>query len=409
MTGGGPTQHAGARRGNAAAGILVLSAVLGLVLAIAVLVGSVQREPGIGGWLTGIFSGLFLGLLVCAAGAWFGLWTMRAPKVETPQQVAAGDALMAGVSDVLADLEKMRIDLTVQIRERARWRTPLGAAAGTLVGLYGYFWGESDTRGDIFSVLMMIGFGALCGYAWAAFELQNRYRRAYKDKVLPRLAASFGDISYRSAVVPDLSVLISERLFRPFNDISAEDQLYGARHGLPVVLTELSLANKTGKNSESVFQGLLVEVAIPRRLTGLTAVVADGGGFGNFRNRLATSRERIRLEDPVFEAAYEVYGTDQVEARALLNPAFMERLLKLGEAGDFSRPLVLARDSLLWIALPRSLPRALFQTPPFGKPAAHRETVMRLHADIEAVLQVADAVIALDGRAPPRATSAQAP
>src|SRR5436189_219873 len=42
-----------------------------------------------------------------------------------------------------------------------------------------------------------------------------------------------------------------------------------------------------------------------------------------------TSRSRRRLEDPVFEKAFEVYGTDQIESRFILTPDFMERLLGL--------------------------------------------------------------------------------
>jgi hypothetical protein len=37
----------------------------------------------------------------------------------------------------------------------------------------------------------------------------------------------------------------------------------------------------------------------------------------------------VKLEDPVFEKAFEVYSTDQIEARFILTPDFMERLIGL--------------------------------------------------------------------------------
>jgi hypothetical protein len=43
----------------------------------------------------------------------------------------------------------------------------------------------------------------------------------------------------------------------------------------------------------------------------------------------------VKLEDVEFERIYEVYSTDQIAARALPHPALMERLLKLGQRGDF--------------------------------------------------------------------------
>ena len=46
---------------------------------------------------------------------------------------------------------------------------------------------------------------------------------------------------------------------------------------------------------------------------------------------LNTGGERIRLEDPEFQKMFEVYCDDQVTARYVLTPAFMERLKKLNE------------------------------------------------------------------------------
>lgn len=39
--------------------------------------------------------------------------------------------------------------------------------------------------------------------------------------------------------------------------------------------------------------------------------------------------ERVKLEDPVFEKSFDVYSTNQVEARYLLTPNMMEHLLEL--------------------------------------------------------------------------------
>src|SRR6185503_18958233 len=129
------------------------------------------------------------------------------------------------------------------------------------------------------------------------------------------------------------------------------------------------------------------------------AVVSDEGAFGNFRDRMkANGRQRVRLEDPVFEKVYEVYGDDQIAARALLNPAFMERLLALGERPDFGRPLALCSGRWLTFAMPKRLGRNLFEPPSFQKPAASREALVQLRKDIAAVLSAADAVIDLDHR-----------
>ena len=41
---------------------------------------------------------------------------------------------------------------------------------------------------------------------------------------------------------------------------------------------------------------------------------------------------KVGLEDPHFEKIFEVFGDDQVEARAILTPVFMEELVALETA-----------------------------------------------------------------------------
>ena len=84
--------------------------------------------------------------------------------------------------------------------------------------------------------------------------------------------------------------------------------------------------------------------------------------------------------------------------RALLNPAFMEKLLALGALEDFNRPQMLCDGRVLQIAMPKRGGKNLFEPPSFGKPAATKASLVALKKDIAAVLAAADAVIDLDHR-----------
>jgi Protein of unknown function (DUF3137) len=91
-----------------------------------------------------------------------------------------------------------------------------------------------------------------------------------------------------------------------------------------------------------------------------------------------------------------VYGSDQIEARALLTPAFMERFTALASGLGFSPPAALAQGNRLTAALPKRIMGDLFEPPPYWKPAGGGEALLSLSRDIEAVLKMADAVIDLD-------------
>ena len=102
------------------------------------------------------------------------------------------------------------------------------------------------------------------------------------------------------------------------------------------------------------------------------------------------------LEDPEFERHYEVYSNDQIEARALLTPAFMERFTALAATSGFSLPGALAEGNRLVVALPKSLGTGkLFEPRRYWKPAGG-EALVVLERDIRAVLSMADTVISLD-------------
>jgi Protein of unknown function (DUF3137) len=171
----------------------------------------------------------------------------------------------------------------------------------------------------------------------------------------------------------------------------------------------LALPSGSGEKRRVSFEGLLVEVTLPRHLLATTAVIASRGAFAQFRDWLSISgRRRVELEDPRFAASYDVWGTDQIAARALLTLAFMERLLALrGPASNIDgRPLVVARDNRLTLVIPRS-GRDHFLVPGFREAAASRASLIALHDEIDGVLAIADAVIDLDQAA--RAMAAEIP
>jgi hypothetical protein len=390
MTGEDPAAMRRRMAGGALAAFGALAVVAGLALAIAAII----RKPGWEGVIVGIFGGGFVVLLIMGAGAWVTMWLASGPRARP--DTSEGEAIEASLRDVLAELEKTRLETVQKINARAIWRVPLCVAGGLLVWILGQFSRDPGDLSDLAALLIVPGLG---GYVWSSMTLSNQYARLYKERVLPRLAASFGDLSYRQAILPDMALLKAESLFREDANATADDELHGAYRNLPISIVELKLERGSGEDRQTVFDGLLVTLDLPRDTDAVTAVVSDAGAFGNFRDRLKMSgRQRVRLEDPVFEKIYEVYGTDQIAARALLNPAFMERLLALGDLTDFGRPVALCSGRKLMLAMPKRLGRNLFEAPSFQKPAANREALVQLRKDVAAVLSAADAVIGLDHR-----------
>lgn len=104
-----------------------------------------------------------------------------------------------------------------------------------------------------------------------------------------------------------------------------EDLIVGERAGAKFALVEAHLESG-GKNNTTMFQGLLVHVEYPERFLGRTLMARSGWWK---RGRNAGELQKVALVSRELEEAFTVYSTDQVEARALLTPDRMERLIAL--------------------------------------------------------------------------------
>lgn len=384
-----PEPHPTAARAALFGGLLI-----GLTVFLAVVIASIRRSPGVEGLLSGTFTGLFAGLLVAAAAAWaaLALMTPRPAKARTDTQ--KGDELERLLAPTLSQLETARAETLHQVNLRLISRIPICVA----IGIGGWIFSQlGRSPGTAFNLVEFGGFGAAVGWYWASHRLSEQYRQLYKDRVLPQLAAQFGSLNYRPAVAPDMTLLRRQHIFREFDRVIAEDEIYGTYRAMALNIIELKLTYGSGKQRRVEFDGLLTQLELPRKLSGVISVIADNGTLGNLEDRFhSEGREHVRVEDPAFEKVYQVYSTDQVVARALLTPAFMERFLALGARGGYERPLALAQDNRLTIALPKANDRNLFEPPSYRQPAATRAALLTLYGDIQAVLSAADAVIDLD-------------
>ncbi len=116
-----------------------------------------------------------------------------------------------------------------------------------------------------------------------------------------------------------------------------EDHFAGEQDGCEFELYEAHLEQRRRTKKRTyyvtVFRGVVIRINFPRKVEGITVITRDAGWFNgvqSFARGFGSHKlERIGLVDPEFEKAFEVYGNDQVLARYMLTPSFMERLLAL--------------------------------------------------------------------------------
>lgn len=130
--------------------------------------------------------------------------------------------------------------------------------------------------------------------------------------------------------------------------VKYEDQIFGQAHGADFNSIEIKLERQSGKRTHTDFRGQLMTLTFPRKFMGRTLVLRDKG---RFQGKKKSDMKRVGLVDPVFEDIFEAYSTDQVEARYLLDPVFMQKLVDL-ETSVSGRNIRFAfYDSQLFIAI----------------------------------------------------------
>ena len=218
------------------------------------------------------------------------------------------------------------------------------------------------------------------------------FRSGYKRELLPRIAEEFGNFSYQLKGGIAADRMRPSKILPRHHRYNHEDHFEGDFEGVGIEFNEgiLKERRRSGKRTHyvTVFKGLFVMLDMNKNFEGHTIVRRDAGVF-NFFGGLG-SLERISLEDPEFEKQYEVYGSDQVEARYLLTPAFMERLKTLTSSiGASGMECAFYQDKLL-ILMKHS--QAMSSTG-FLEPGHLRESVHRESS----IVKIADEFAAICG------------
>ena len=95
------------------------------------------------------------------------------------------------------------------------------------------------------------------------------------------------------------------------------------------------------------FRGMFGTHTIPHSCSGSVILLPDHleGKFGYLAHSIQSYKRKngarlVLLEDPVFENLFAVYADNEVEARKILTPAMMQRIVKL--RSDFGKDLMLS-------------------------------------------------------------------
>ena len=261
----------------------------------------------------------------------------------------------------------------------------------------GGFWHENMTEEQTCKqfatiVLILIAFDAT---KWA----RNKFRKESKNRVMPQLIKYFDVFSYQFGGGIGADTISKSKLLPRYHMRISDDCFSGTYKKVDIKVSEehLKRIESSDKSSSeiTIFKGVIVVLTVNKKFDGQTMVVSDKGIF-NKLDALSIAlqgRENIRLEDSVFEKEFEIYGTNQIEARYLLTPAFMERILKLRQAYKSKRIEFSFFNNKLFIAI--SLKKDMFESASLFHSCLDRKPIDETFNQILSIIEIVD-ILKLD-------------
>lgn len=295
--------------------------------------------------------------------------------------------------------EEGRLQAVSQFKTRAL----IAGAVALGLAVIAWLWTNDPGAGLVFALMSAI-FGGIIAYQPIA-KLGRKLKQEYCAAIAQAMGASFRMAAFDPPAFTRLKEL---RLVPSYARSNFEDLFSGAHKGARYELYEGHLEQRTTDSKgrtryTTVFRGQLIRMQFPREFLGITIVRRDAGVFNVFGGGDIDGRklERVRLVATEFEKAFEVWGTDQVEARYLLHPYMMQRLIDLEKGLHGKRLRCAFEGGDLLVAVEGG---NLFEPGDLFKPLVDPARARRIVDEIAGVVKVMDQVLTAQAQRPPAAS-----
>lgn len=198
--------------------------------------------------------------------------------------------------------------------------------------------------------------------AYMAHEARKAVTDVIKGEINGAIARAL-DLEYANAVTEQrcFEAACQFQLLPDHDNDHLEDQWSGTLGDQPFVLHECRLTEERGsgksRRTVTVFQGSLMSIGFNRDFIGTTLIERERNRrkwYGALKEEIEMSGialQRVDMVDPRFEDAFAIWSSDGVEARYLVHPEYVERLIAVEQAYSGQNIRALFHGGVLLIAL----------------------------------------------------------
>jgi len=279
-------------------------------------------------------------------------------------QISPVDALRE-LEPILREIEAERSQRVQQFAQITLWSVVIGGLLSLGLAMFQV---GAWALAPMVIALIVVG----VAYSTKASE----WRNTFKHRVMTRLVKLFHpSLNY----YPNRAIAKQEyRLSMLFHNspdpdrYRGEDYIEGVIDKTDIRLSELHTEyrqvtyDSKGNRREywvTIFRGLFISADFHKHFHGITLVLPDTeqswlGGLGQWLQSISAKLgnqpgELVKMEDPEFERLFKVFSTDQVEARYILTPNMIRRIVEFRNRTQ-SQVRVSFIASRVFVAIPTS-------------------------------------------------------
>lgn len=243
-----------------------------------------------------------------------------------------------------------------------------------------------------FFLALLLGFMPSC--------IAKEFENDIKKKLMPIILRCLHTFKWTNCDTISNEYIRKIQLFDVFNQRTTDDNFEGEYNGVKINISETELGYETGSGKNRTyttrFKGVLISLDIEKNYQGQTFIL-EKSLFGTTRkvkisdnklaNTLSTPPE-VFLEDIKFKKKFAVFSSDQIEARYILTPAFMERFNSLRFAFHASRMEAGIKDNKILIALYTG--KDLFRIANLFRPICDYKQLKKMADEFACLLELID-------------------
>lgn len=247
--------------------------------------------------------------------------------------------------------------------------------------------------------LLLAGVTGAGLFTWFRTKASREFRAEFKNRIIRAILRHINkDLRYSGYSRIKRSEYMASGIFtRNPDTYRGEDLIKGEIEHTAFEFSEVHAQiyvkdSKGRRRRQNQFKGLFFRADFNKHLQHKTVIVPDIaerflGDLGQQLQKMSIGRDDlVQLENPEFEKVFAVYSSDQVEARYVLSPKLMEKLLAYHERHELT-PSLSFTGNYVYVALP--ITKDFFE-PTIFRTLIHEERCREYHDDMKLALELVD-------------------